>query len=100
MVMGPVSQLPAPSQTLWPTTAPAWQVPEPQGFPVGENRQLPVPSHVPSSPQMDEVVGQSLAWRGEAPLASATQTPSEPWLAQVRHPAPHASLQQYPSTQN
>jgi hypothetical protein len=35
-----------------------------------------------------------------APLTSATQTPSEPSLAQVRQPAPQASLQQYPSAQN
>jgi hypothetical protein len=43
---------------------------------------------------MDDVVAQSLGWRGEAPLASDTQTPSEPSLAQVRQPAPQASLQQ------
>jgi hypothetical protein len=72
----------------------------PHGVPSGDIRQLPVPLHVPSRPQTEEVVGQSLGWRGLAPLSSETQTPSEPSLAQVRQPAPQASLQQYPSTQN
>ena len=50
MMIGPDRQLPAPSQTLWPTTAPAWHVPEPHGVPSGDIRQLPVPSHVPVQP--------------------------------------------------
>lgn len=42
---------------------------------------------------------QSLASRGSAPLVRDTQTPSDPALAQVRHPPVQASLQQYPSAQ-
>jgi len=94
-MVGPDRQLPVPSQTLEPTIAAPWQVPEPQAVPITALRQLPAPLQVPSRPQgSDRVALQSDAWRGASPLARPPQTPSEPLRAQVLHPELQDSLQQ------
>jgi hypothetical protein len=94
-MVGPDWQLPMPSQTLEPTIAAPWQVPEPQAVPVTALRQLPAPSQVPSSPQGSAAATlQSDAWRGALPFARPTQTPSEPLWSQVLHPELQDSLQQ------
>lgn len=78
-MIGPDLQSPMPSQTLEPTIAAPWQVPEPHAVPITAVRQFPAPSQVPSSPQgSEDDTLQSDASRGELPFSRATQTPSEP----------------------
>jgi hypothetical protein len=101
MVVGPGRHWPAPSQIPTLMMAAPWQLPGLHIVPEGYMRQLPAPSHLPSSPQLGAALaGQSLALRGSSPFALGTQTPSDPDWLQVRQlDLLHASLQQTPSTQ-
>ena len=69
-IVGPATQLPAPSHTRPPPTEAPVQVPGWQTVPVTKVRQLPLPSQVPSSPQVEiALFGQILGERGRLPAA-------------------------------
>jgi hypothetical protein len=100
MTVGPGRHCPIPSQMPTSITESPEHVPWLHIVPAGNIRQLPLPSHLPSSPQTPTAVGgQSDALRGSSPVALETQVPSEPDWLQVRQPDWQASLQQTPSTQ-
>jgi hypothetical protein len=99
--VGPGLQVPTPSQTRTPTTVLPSQRPASHWVPGGCRRHAPVPSHVPSSPQVDWSWGtQSPGSRGPLPAGRAMQKPAAPGAAHVRHPLAHAVEQQTLSTQN
>jgi len=63
-------------------------------------RQPPLPSQVPSRPQVvTSDAGQTAGVRGEAPAGTSAQIPGEPWTLQARHVPVQSLLQQTPSTQ-
>jgi hypothetical protein len=100
IVAGPDLQVPRPSQTFTSTTAAPSQAPALQIAPWTWRRQPPLPSQVPSIPQVDtSVAGQSVASRGAPPAGTNVQTPGDPWVLQARHLSVQAVLQQTPSTQ-
>src|SRR5262252_2144703 len=63
--------------------------------------QPPMPSHLPSRPQVDTgETGQDVVSRAGSPTARLTQVPSVgPGIAQVLQPSVQATLQQTPSAQ-
>lgn len=78
-VEGPGLQLPRPSQTWTPVTAAPSQRPGLQTVPAGCWRQAPLPSHMPSSPQVAVSVGwQEAATGGACPSGTTAQVPSDP----------------------
>jgi hypothetical protein len=101
IVAGPGLQRPSPSQTFAfvteaPLQVPSWQIVPPRYF-----RQAPLPSQVPSRPQVDWAdTGQMLAERGMTPAGTKVQTPGEPGTLQDLHVSVQALSQQRPSTQN
>jgi hypothetical protein len=100
MVVGPDLQRPSPSQTWIPITAPLPQAPGLQTAPATCLRQAPLPSHAPSSPQVDtSEVGHSLGVRGACPAGMTVQIPGDPCTLQARQVSLHAVLQQTPSAQ-
>jgi len=101
IVAGPALHRPCPSQTLTPTTAPAEQAPALQTVPATWFRQLPLPSHVPSRPQVaSSDAGHWFAACGVPPAGTNAQIPGDPWTLQAMHVPVQAVLQQRPSTQN
>ena len=95
MVAGPAVQVPWPSQTRTFLTAAPSQVPVPQLAPGTRLRQAPLPSQVPSRPQLDgSDAGQVLASRGTAPAGTKAQTPGELGVLQDLHVPVQALLQQ------
>ena len=100
MVAGPAVQVPWPSQTRTFLTAAPSQVPVPQLAPGTRLRQAPLPSQVPSRPQLDgSEAGQVLASRGGEPAGTEAQTPGELGVLQDLQVPVQALLQQRPSTQ-
>ena len=101
IVAGPALQRPCPSQTLTPMTAAPAHDPGLQIVPATCWRQAPLPSQVPSSPQVDSsLAGQTSGARGARPSGTKAQIPGEPWTLQDRQVPVQAVLQQTPSTQN
>jgi hypothetical protein len=101
MTAAPGTQRPVPSHTSMPSTEALEQAPGLHTVPEGCFRQAPLPSHVPSSPQVDaSAVGQMLAARGGWPAGTAVHVPIEPGTLHAWHVAVHVELQQTPSTQN
>jgi hypothetical protein len=99
--VGPIRHDPSPSQILIPVIPDPAQAPEAQTVPFTNLRQPPLPSQVPSSPQVEAAaIGHSLAVRGLAPAGTASQVPSDPGRLHDMHFPVHADLQQTPSTQN
>ena len=100
MVAGPAVQVPWPSQTRTFWTAAPLQVPDPQLAPATRLRQAPLPSQVPSKPQLDgSEAGQVLVERGVEPAGTNAQTPGELGVLQDLQVPVQALLQQRPSTQ-
>ncbi len=100
MVAGPEVQEPWPSQTRVFLTAAPSQVPGAQVVPARVLRQAPLPSQVPSSPQLEtSEIGQLAARRGATPAGTSPQTPGEPGVLQALQVSVQALLQQRPSTQ-
>src|SRR5690242_17535809 len=92
--------MPWPSHVASPFTTWPAQVPGRQTVPLGQSRQAPTPSHLPSYPQLDgATAAHDPAVRGAAPAASGTHLLSEAAAAQVWHPDAQAVSQQTPSTQ-
>jgi hypothetical protein len=85
---------------LVPTTAAFSHDPGLQTVPATCRRQAPLPSQVPSRPQVDASDGaQSVGIRGGPPAGMTVQIPGEPWRSQARQVSVHALLQQTPSAQ-
>jgi len=81
------------------TAAPS-QVPGPQMVPAMWLRQAPLPSQVPSSPQLEtSEAGQVLATRGAVPAGTNPQSPGELGVLQDLQVSVQALLQQTLSTQ-
>jgi hypothetical protein len=100
IVDGPALQRPCPSQTLTPMTAAPEHDPGLQIVPATCWRQAPLPSQVPSSPQLDSsVAGQTSGARGAPPAGTRAQIPGDPCTLQERQVPVQAVLQQTPSTQ-
>ena len=100
IVAGPALQRPSPSQTLTPMTAASEHAPALQTVPATCWRQAPLPSQVPSSPQLDaSAAGQTSGVRGAPPAGTEAQIPGDPCTLQDRHVPVQAVLQQTPSTQ-
>jgi hypothetical protein len=86
---------------LTPTTAPPEQAPALHTVPATWFRQPPLPSHVPSRPQVDSFdVGHWFDACGAPPAGTNVQVPGDPWTLQAMHVPVQAVLQQTPSTQN
>jgi hypothetical protein len=101
IVAGPALHRPCPSQTLTPTTAPPEQAPALHTVPGTWLRQPPLPSHVPSRPQVDS--SDARHWFdacGAPPAGTNVHVPGEPWTLHAMHVPVQAVLQQTPSTQN
>jgi hypothetical protein len=81
------------------TAAPS-QVPGPQTAPAMWLRQAPLPSHIPSSPQLEtSEAGQVLATRGGLPTGMNPHRPGELGVLQDLQVSVQALLQQTLSTQ-
>jgi hypothetical protein len=101
MVAAPATQLPAPSQTRTPPTEAPLQEPAWQTLPLTYARQSPLPSHAPSSPQVEAALfGQRAGERGGSPAATKLQVPGADVVPHDLHVSVQALLQQTPSTQN
>jgi hypothetical protein len=75
---------------------PAWQT-----LPITYDRQSPLPSQVPSRPQVaTALLGQTSAERGGSPAATKVQVPGAEIVLHDLQVSPQALLQQTPSTQN
>ncbi len=99
-LVAPSRQRPAPSQVLTPTMAPVSQTPGLQTVSGKWLRHLPVPSQVPSSPQVDlSWATHWLATSGLTPAGVSVQVPSAVPKLHVMHVPPHAVSQQIPSAQ-
>jgi hypothetical protein len=100
IVAAPALQRPCPSQTLTPTTAPSEHEPALHTVPATWLRQLPLPSQVPSRPQVDSSEARhSFAACGAPPAGTNVQMPGDPWTLHAMQVPVHAVLQQTPSTQ-
>ena len=100
IVAGPALQRPCPSQTLTPMTAAPAHVPACRRVPATCWRQAPLPSQVPSRPQLDVgAPGRRVGVRGAPPAGTTAQMPGEPWTLQAGKSPLQAVLQQTPSTQ-
>jgi hypothetical protein len=100
IVAGPALHRPCPSQTLTPTTALSAHVPALHTVPATWFRQPPLPSHVPSRPQVDSSdAGHWLEACGAPPAGTNVQIPGDPWTLHAMHVPVQAVLQQTPSTQ-
>jgi hypothetical protein len=100
MVAGPEVQVPWPSQTRTFLTAAPSHVPAPQLAPGTRLRQAPLPSQVPSRPQLvGSEIGQVLAVRGAEPAGTNAHTPGELGALQDLQVPVQALLQHRPSTQ-
>ena len=98
-VDAPVWQLPVPLQT-WPVTTPPVQVVVPQVVPEGQSRQLPLPLHMPSAPQLEEGVAVH-STSGSVPTCTGAQVPVACpvfALVQATQVPPHGPSQQTSST--
>ena len=94
-------QLPLPSQVRMPVTPSPSQVPALHGVSFSNLRQPPLPSQVPSSPQVaGELATHWRATLGLTPDGTGAQTPKELGRSQALQVSVQASLQQIPSTQN
>ena len=62
-------------------------------------RQLPLPSQVPSRPQLDGACALHVPWAGIAPAETGEQVPTRPATLHAEHAAVHAVSQQTPSMQ-
>jgi len=101
IVAGPALQRPDPSHTFTSTTAPAEQAPALQTVPAMCLRQPPLPSQVPSRPQVDSSdAGHWFAAWGALPAGTDVHVPGDPWTLHAMHVPVQAVLQQTPSTQN
>jgi hypothetical protein len=99
-VAGPGLQRPRPSHTLTSCKAAPAQVPGLQIFPAGCLRQAPLPSHLPSRPQV--ATADSTHWPatdGAPPAGTAAQMPGESATLHAMQVSRHAVLQHRPSTQ-
>jgi hypothetical protein len=101
IVAGPALHRPSPSQTLTPMTAASEHIPGLQIVPATCWRQAPLPSQVPSSPQLEaSPAGQMAGERGAPPVGTGAQIPGDPCTLHDRQVPVQAVLQQTPSTQN
>jgi hypothetical protein len=81
-------------------TAALAHVPASHTVPATWLRQAPLPSQVPSRPQVDASdAGQSVGCRGALPAGTTVQIPGDPWTSQARQVSLHEVLQQMPSAQ-
>jgi hypothetical protein len=97
----PGTHRPEPLQTLIPLTAAPSQVPARQTVPAGYCRQAPLPSQVPSCPQVDMADGaQVVALRGLMPSGTNAQVPIMPGTLHALQVSWQADAQQTPSMQN
>jgi hypothetical protein len=84
-----------------PFTLSPSQVPALHSVPCSYRRQAPLPSQVPSWPQLTGDLGaQMVALLGFAPNGTKAQTPRELGRLQAMQVCPQAEVQQIPSTQN
>jgi hypothetical protein len=101
MVAGPGRQCPPPSHTSTPSSEAPAHCPGRQVVPEGNLRQAPLPSQLPSSPQVETLAaGQVAASRGATPTGTKLQVPTAPWTLQDLHVSVQADEQHTPSTQN
>ena len=92
--------LPLPSQDRMPVTPSPSQVPALHSVSFTYRRQPPLPSQVPSCPQVAGVLaGQTRGSWGFTPDGTKAQTPRELGRLQALHLSPQAEVQQTPSTQ-
>jgi hypothetical protein len=64
-------------------------------------RQAPLPSQLPSRPQVETLAaGQVAGSRGGRPTGTRLQVPTAPWTLQDLHVSVQAEEQHTPSTQN
>jgi hypothetical protein len=81
-------------------TAAFAQAPASQTVPATWRRQAPLPSQVPSRPQLDAGdAEQSVGCRGAFPAGTTVQIPGDPCTLQARQVSLHEVLQQTPSAQ-
>ena len=81
-------------------TAAFAHAPASQTVPATWLRQAPLPSQVPSRPQVEASdAGQSIGWRGAFPAGTTVQIPGDPCTLQARQVSLHEVLQQTPSAQ-
>lgn len=93
-------QLPFPSQVWMPSTESPWQVPALHSVPRGYFRQAPLPSHVPSSPQVAGVLAVHIdESAGRAPAGTGAHSPSELARLHAMQVPPHEEVQHTPSAQ-
>jgi hypothetical protein len=93
--------MPLPSQVRMPVALSPSQVPDLQRVPCAQRRQAPLPSQVPSFPQVAGVLAaHTEGSSGVAPHGTAAQRPREFGRLQAIQVCPQAVLQQTPSTQN
>lgn len=93
-------QTPVPSQVRWGVRVEPTQVPAAHCVPAAQNRQAPVPLHVPSVPQvLPTVVAHWVAGVGAVPLGTLLQVPTLPVSAHDLHVPVQALLQQTPCAQ-
>jgi len=98
-VEGPGRQRPSPSHTLMSTTAALSQRPDLHVVPAGCLRQPPLPSHVPSAPQVVVAVAAQAPSCGSTPLGTNVQLPTEPGTSHALQVSLQAVAQHTPSTQ-
>ncbi len=90
-----------PSQVRMPVTLSAAQVPVLQWVPCAKRLQAPLPSQVPSCPQVAGVVAaQTKGSLGVTPAGTMAQVPKELGRLQAMQVCPQAVVQQTPSAQN
>lgn len=83
-----------------PSTASPWHVPGLHSVPRGYFRQAPLPSQVPSRPQVPAVVaGHTEESPGCAPAGTGEHSPRELAKLQAMQVSPHEDVQHTPSTQ-
>ena len=93
--------LPVPSHDMIPLMPSPSQVPDRHSVPCTYKRQPPLPSQVPSGPQVAGVLAvQSEDEPDLTPAGTNAHSPSEVRRLQALHVSPHEEVQHTPSAQN
>ena len=93
-------QTPAPAQVRCGVSVDPTQVPAAHCVPAAQNRQAPAPLHMPSSPQVVDVVpAHWVAGVGAVPLATLLHVPTLPVIAHDLHVPVQAVMQHRPCAQ-
>jgi hypothetical protein len=91
-------QVPLPSQVREEVSVPPVHAAAAHDVPAACRRQAPLPSHMPSRPQVD-AASAAHSLRGSVPALAGMQAPSAPVALQVMQRPVHAVWQHTPSTQ-